>query len=103
MSKNTGKKLIINAEASEECRIALVEDGKLEAFHIETSGHEVTRGNIYKGKVVSIEPSLQAAFVDYGGEKNGFLSLSEIHPEYYGVETAAEKGERLRIQDVIEK
>ncbi|MDP2991879.1 MAG: ribonuclease E, partial [Deltaproteobacteria bacterium] len=53
--------------------------------------------------MVSIEPSLQAAFIDYGGEKNGFLSLSEIHPEYYGVETAAEKGERLRIQDLIEK
>ncbi|MDP3028206.1 MAG: Rne/Rng family ribonuclease [Deltaproteobacteria bacterium] len=103
MSRKPEKKLIINAEASEECRIALVEDGKLEAFHIETIGHEVTRGNIYKSKVVSIEPSLQAAFIDYGGEKNGFLSLSEIHPEYYGVETAAEKGERLRIQDLIEK
>lgn len=95
--------MIINAEASEERRIALVEDGKLAAFHIETIGHEFTKGNIYKGKVVSIEPSLQAAFVNYGGEKNGFLSLSEIHPEYYREEIESKKGERLRIQDLIER
>ncbi len=102
MLRKTGKKLIINASAIEEWRIALVEDGKLEAFHIETIGYEVTKGNIYKGKISSIEPSLQAAFVDYGAEKNGFLSLSEIHPEYYREEVTGEKSARLRIQDLIE-
>lgn len=103
MTKRPGKKLLINAEAIEESRIALVEDGKLEAFHIESIGYEAAKGNIYKAKVASIEPSIQAAFVDYGGEKNGFLPLSEIHPEYYREEAEAGKGKRLRIQDLIEK
>lgn len=103
MPRKPVKKVIINAAASEECRIALVEDGKLEALHMETIGHEATRGNIYKGKIVSVEPSIEAAFVDYGGGKNGFLSLPEIHPEYYREEEEGKKGKRLHIQDLIEK
>lgn len=103
MPHSKNKKLLINAEMPEESRIALVQDGKLEAFHIETLNHQATRGNIYKAKVVSIEPSLQAAFVDFGAEKNGFLPLSEIHPEYYCRETRSETGEPLRIQNLIEK
>lgn len=101
MSKGSSKRLLINAELPEECRIALLEDNKLEAFHVETLTHQSTRGNIYKARVVSVEPSLQAAFVDYGVEKNGFLPLSEIHPDYYQIDS--EKQESIRIQDLIEK
>ncbi len=101
MSRTNSKKLIINAEVPEECRIALLEDTKLAAFHIETLSHQLTKGNIYKSTVVSVEPSLQAAFVDYGGDKNGFLPLSEIHPEYYQVDSG--KGEVLRIQELVHK
>lgn len=101
MSKSSGKKLLINAELTEECRIAVLDDNKLEAFHVETLSHQTTKGNIYKSKIVAIEPSLQAAFVDYGGERNGFLPLSEIHPEYY--QAGDKKTEALRIQDLIKK
>lgn len=76
-------KILINALDTEECRIAKVLNNRLEEFHIETTAREVTQGNIYKGVVVRVEPSLQAVFVDYGAEKNGFLQKSEIHPDYF--------------------
>ena len=79
----TIKKLLINALDPEEYRVALIENGVLEEFYIETATREQIRGNIYKGVVAHIEPALQAAFMDYGGEKNGFLQADEIHPEYY--------------------
>jgi ribonuclease E len=97
-------KLLINAEEPEECRIALLEDGRVESFHVTTVVHEQTKGNIYKGRVSAIEPNLQAAFVDIGTGKNGFLSFSEIHPEYYTCDTAAQKHwKELHIQEVIKK
>ncbi len=97
-------KLLINAEEPEECRIALIEDGRVESFHVTTVVHEQTKGNIYKGRVTAIEPNLQVAFVDIGTGKNGFLSFSEIHPEYYTCEKSAQKHWKdLHIQDVIKK
>jgi ribonuclease E len=107
-TKQTAKepviKLLINAEEPEECRIALVEDGKVESFHVTTVVHEQTKGNIYKGRVTAIEPNLQVAFVDIGTEKNGFLPFSEIHPEYYTCDKAARKHWKdLNIQEVIKK
>jgi ribonuclease E len=107
-AEKTGKepviKLIINAEEPEECRIALLEDGRLESFHVTTVVHEQTKGNIYKGRVTAIEPNLQVAFVDIGTGKNGFLPFSEIHPEYYTSEEAAQKHWKdLHIQKVIKK
>lgn len=97
-------KLLINAEEPEECRIALVEDGKVESFHVTTVVHEQTKGNIYKGRVTAIEPNLQVAFIDIGTEKNGFLPFSEIHPEYYTCDKSAQKHWKdLNIQDVIKK
>lgn len=104
-------KLLINADEPEECRLALLEDGRLESIHVATSTRTQTKNNIYKAKVVAIEPNLQAAFVDYGTEKNGFLPFSEIHPEYYK-EEVSEKAQRyidqhqwkkLSITDVMEK
>ncbi len=77
------RKILINAVDSEECRIALVNDSKLEEFHLETTVKESIQGNIYKGIVTRIEPSLQAVFVDYGGDRHGFLQLQEVHSDYY--------------------
>jgi len=97
-------KLLINAEEPEECRIAIIEDGRVESFHVTTVVHEQTKGNIYKGRVTAIEPNLQVAFIDIGTEKNGFLPFSEIHPEYYSCDKAAQKHWKdLHIQDVIKK
>ena len=97
-------KLLINAEEPEECRIALIEDGRVESFHVTTVVHEQTKGNIYKGRVTAIEPNLQVAFIDIGTGKNGFLPFSEIHPEYYSCDKAAQKHWKdLHIQDVIKK
>ncbi|MDZ7832206.1 MAG: Rne/Rng family ribonuclease [Desulfobacterales bacterium] len=76
-------KILVNAVDPEECRIAKVKSNRLEEFHIETTAREITQGNIYKGVVARVEPSLQAVFVDYGAEKHGFLQKQEIHPDYY--------------------
>jgi len=76
-------RMLINALESEEYRVAIVKDGKLDGFFIETSTAEQKIGNIYKGVVERVESSLQACFVDIGTNKNGFLQASEIHPEYY--------------------
>ena len=102
--KDTVTKLLINAEEPEECRIALIEDGRVESFHVTTVVHEQTKSNIYKGRVTAIEPNLQVAFIDIGTDKNGFLPFSEIHPEYYTCEKSAQKHwKELNIQDVIKK
>lgn len=97
-------KLLINSESTEECRVVLLEDGKIESFHVETISRAKTKGNIYKGRIVSVEANLQAAFVDIGLEKNAFMSFSDIHPEYYSKEVDPETHWKdLRIQDVVSK
>ena len=97
-------KLLVNAEEPEECRIALIEDGRIESFHVTTVIHEQTKGNIYKGRISTIEPNLQAAFVDIGIGKNAFLPFGEIHPEYYTCDKTAQKHwKELNIQEVIKK
>ncbi len=75
--------MLINALESEEHRIAFIADDKLEGFHIDTASGIQKEGNIYKGVVERIEVSLQACFVNYGSDKNGFLPIDSIHPEYY--------------------
>jgi len=77
------KEMLINVSEPEECRIAVIEDGRLEELYIERSSQDNYVGNIYKGKVVNLEPSIQAAFVDFGVGKNGFLHISDIEPQYY--------------------
>ncbi len=104
-------KLLINAEEPEECRLALLEDGRLESIHVATSTRTQTKNNIYKAKIVAIEPNLQVAFVDYGTEKNGFLPFSEIHPEYYKENVSdkvqdlidQQQWKKLSITDVVER
>src|SRR5262249_26030472 len=73
----------INVLQPEECRIAIVEDGVLEELYVERTSQESYVGNIYKGRIVNIEPSIQAAFVDFGIGRNGFLHVSDVEPAYY--------------------
>ena len=76
-------RMLINAVDPEEYRVAILKNGDLDEFYIETSTKEETKGNIYRSVVTRVEPSLQACFIDYGTEKNGFTPIEEIHPEYY--------------------
>lgn len=77
------KEILINVAQEEECRIAFVEDGRLEDLYVERASQDNLVGNIYKGRVVNIEPSIQAVFVDFGVGKNGFLHISDVEPSYY--------------------
>nr|HID58582.1 Rne/Rng family ribonuclease [Desulfobacterales bacterium] len=95
------KKILINAIDPEECRIAIVTNGMLENFIVETAGRESTRGNIYKGVVARVEPSLQAAFVNYGAERHGFLQQQEIHSDYFHDDLSKEKDGPLPLQKII--
>ena len=75
--------MLIDAAHPEETRVAIVNNGQVDDFDFESTGSEQLRGNIYLAKVTRVEPSLQAAFVEYGGNRHGFLAFSEIHPDYY--------------------
>ncbi len=75
--------LLINVAQQEECRIAIVEDGQLEELYVERTSQDNYVGNIYKGVVVNLEPSIQAAFVDFGVGRNGFLHISDVEPQYF--------------------
>jgi ribonuclease E len=77
------KEMLINVLPSEECRIAILEDGVLEELYVERTSQEKLVGNIYKGRIVNIEPSIQAAFVDFGVGRNGFLHVSDVEPQYF--------------------
>ncbi|MDP2643459.1 MAG: Rne/Rng family ribonuclease [Desulfobacterales bacterium] len=102
MSRN----ILINAIDPEECRIAIVRDSKLEEFHIESASREITQGNICKGIVVRVEPSLQAVFVEYGAERHGFLQQNEIHSDYFqdtdsgdrSLKSLIKRGQELLVQ-----
>lgn len=75
--------MLINVSQPEECRIAIIEDGILEELYVERASQDNYVGNIYKGKIVNIEPSIQAAFVDFGVGRNGFLHISDVEPQYF--------------------
>lgn len=77
------QEMLINVSQPEECRIAIVEDGVLEELYIERTSQDNYVGNIYKGRVVNLEPSIQAAFVDFGVGRNGFLHISDVEPQYF--------------------
>src|SRR5271154_43836 len=81
--KTMKKEMLINCLQPEEIRIAIIEDGVLEELYVERASAESYVGNIYKGRVVNIEPSIQAAFVDFGVGRNGFLHVSDVEPAYY--------------------
>ncbi|MBY8825892.1 Rne/Rng family ribonuclease [Sphingomonas colocasiae] len=78
-------RMLIDARHREETRVAVVKGHRIEEFDFESAEHKQLKGNIYLAKVTRVEPSLQAAFVDYGGNRHGFLAFSEIHPDYYQI------------------
>jgi ribonuclease E len=104
-------RMLIDARHSEETRVAVVKGNRIEEFDFESAEHKQIKGNIYLAKVTRVEPSLQAAFVDFGGNRHGFLAFSEIHPDYYQIPQAdreqllaeeaeaAEEEARLRAED----
>src|SRR5207302_5581376 len=75
--------MLINVSQPEECRIAIIEDGLLEELYIERASADNYVGNIYRGRIVNLEPSIQAAFVDFGVGRNGFLHISDVEPQYF--------------------
>jgi ribonuclease E len=106
------REMLINVAESEECRVAVVEDGSLEELYVERASLSSHVGNIYKGKVANIESGIQAAFIDFGIGKNGFLHVSDLHPRYFssaGGKYAEHIGrrkslkERPPIQDCLRK
>ncbi len=106
MSTPISKKMLINVMHPEETRVAIVHDGRLMELNIEISGKEQIKGNIYKGVVLRVEPGLQAAFVDIGRAKPGFLQIGELHPDYW--EWREDLPEELRkrhprIQEVLHR
>ncbi len=82
------KRMLIDATHAEETRVVVLDGSRLEDFDVETSTKKQLKGNIYLAKVVRVEPSLQAAFVEYGGNRHGFLAFGEIHPDYYQIPVA---------------
>src|SRR5512138_423375 len=78
-------RMLIDARHPEETRVAVVKGNRIEEFDFESAEHKQIKGNIYLAKVTRVEPSLQAAFVDFGGNRHGFLAFSEIHPDYYQI------------------
>ena len=81
-------KMIIDASHPEETRVVVLRGNRVEEFDFESASKRPLRGNIYLAKVTRVEPSLQAAFIDYGGNRHGFLAFSEIHPDYYQIPVA---------------
>src|SRR5260221_10069840 len=84
MSKN----MLIDAAHAEETRVVVVDGSRIEDFDFESRSGKQLRGNIYLAKVTRVEPSLQAAFIEYGGNRHGFLAFNEIHPDYYQIPLA---------------
>src|SRR3954447_9015032 len=78
------KEMLVNISEGEECRIALLDNGKLEELYMERTSSTSHVGNIYKGRVTNVEPSIQAAFIDFGLGRNGFLHISDLMPSYFG-------------------
>ena len=93
------KRMLVNATQQEELRVAMVDGQKLYDLDIEVPSREQRKANIYKGRITRIEPSLEAAFVDYGAQRHGFLPLKEVSPEYFLRQP--QSGERVQIKEVL--
>jgi ribonuclease E len=82
-SSGSVREMVVNVSAGDECRIAVLENGRLEELFIERENTQSLVGNIYKGRVINVEPSIQAVFVDFGYSRNGFLHISDVQPQYF--------------------
>ncbi|MEM1164799.1 MAG: Rne/Rng family ribonuclease [Planctomycetota bacterium] len=105
-----GRKMLVNYVPGDECRVAIVQDGVLEELHTEFAATESIGQNIYVGRVTNVESAIQAAFVDFGHHTNGFLHISDLHPQYFGTDETTERigkktprRERPAIQDCLKK
>lgn len=96
------KRMLIDDTHPEETRVVVVNGNKVEDVEFESSSRKQIKGNIYLAKVMRVEPSLQAAFVDYGGNKHGFLAFSEIHPDYYNISPEEMAAIDKEVDDIIE-
>ncbi|MCH8257720.1 MAG: S1 RNA-binding domain-containing protein, partial [Proteobacteria bacterium] len=96
------KRMLINATHAEELRVALVDGQKLYDLDIESRAKEQKKANIYKARITRVEPSLEAAFVDFGGNRHGFLPLKEIAREYFSIPPSKIKG-RINISEVVKE
>jgi ribonuclease E len=92
------KRMLIDAAHPEETRVAVITGNRLEEFDFESSTKKQVKGNIYLAKVTRVEPSLQAAFVDYGGNRHGFLAFNEIHPDYYRIPVSDREAGEARVE-----
>lgn len=99
----SNKQMLINAVDEEECRIAVLEDGELQELYTERTSAQHYVGNVYKGRVTNIEPSIQAAFVDYGHVKNGFLHVSDVTPSYFPETVKSRGGMKPPIQTILKR
>ncbi len=95
------KRMLIDDTQPEETRVVIVDGNKVEDVEFESSSRKQIKGNIYSAKVIRIEPSLQAAFIDYGGNKHGFLAFNEIHPDYYNVSEDVRKQVEAEVDEII--
>lgn len=96
------KRMLIDDTHPEETRVVIVNGNKVEDVEFESSSRKQIKGNIYLAKVMRIEPSLQAAFVDYGGNKHGFLAFGEIHPDYYNISDTEMAEVDKEVDEIIE-
>ena len=96
------KRMLIDDTQPEETRVVIVDGNKVEDVEFESSSRKQIKGNIYSAKVIRIEPSLQAAFIDYGGNKHGFLAFNEIHPDYYNVSDEVMREVEAEVDEIIE-
>ena len=96
------KEMLINVLQAEECRIAIVENGVLEELYVERTSQESYVGNIYKGRIVNIEPSIQAAFVDFGIGRNGFLHVSDVDAKYYRQKLGGDSRQRENLTEILD-
>src|SRR5688572_15489095 len=96
-------KMLIDAAHPEEARVVAVRGNRVEEFDYESASKKQLKGNIYLAKVTRVEPSLQAAFVEYGGNRHGFLAFSEIHPDYYRIPVADREALLAQERDLDER
>src|SRR5262245_24556782 len=92
------KKMLIDSAHPEETRVVVLDGNRVDDFDYETQSKRQLRGNIYLAKVTRVEPSLQAAFVEYGGNRHGFLAFSEIHPDYYKIPIADREALKAEVE-----
>ena len=96
------KRMLIDDTQPEETRVVVINGNKLEDVEFETCHRRQIKGNIYLGKVMRVEPSLQACFIDYGGNKHGFMAFGEIHPDYYNLSKEELDAVDKEVDEIIE-